>query len=222
MKGVSSAPDSSLGCSRGGASRYPDNGVALSESLVLPETLVASETELRITEALPIEEWAASLGVLDRASKCIQWWSGDLLRYGEQEYGAAAVSQFVTKLSHLKPESVRTYAWVCEKVPRERRRSDLTFAHHQAVARLSADEQVDALERAASYGWSKRMLTESLKEGFPEVDPYAPTDHRCPSCHFAWNGRPDPTKPQGVDPEKEKEPDYGTTGRCRDCAETAV
>ena len=54
----------------------------------------------------------------------------------------------------LTEQTVREYRYVATKVPTSRRLDGLGFGHHQAVASLDPDEQIELLEEAKEKGWT--------------------------------------------------------------------
>jgi hypothetical protein len=81
-----------------------------------------------------------------RVEQAAAWWLGDLLRderWDEgRKYATAAAA------TGLKIRRLYTFCWVARSVPRERRRRELSWSHHRAIARLPPGEQVDWLQRA--------------------------------------------------------------------------
>lgn len=80
----------------------------------------------------------------------IQWLIGDWLVYGQDvAWGDATL---LAEQFERNPHTFHNYMSVCRTVDISRRRDDLSFGHHEAVAKLSPDEQVQALAHAAKTG----------------------------------------------------------------------
>jgi hypothetical protein len=81
-------------------------------------------------------EAGRKLGALGRGG---QWWVGDWLVYGTfrwgQKYAEAA------RVTGYDSGSLRNMAWMASQFPPGRRRIELTWCHHAAVAGLSMAEQ---------------------------------------------------------------------------------
>jgi hypothetical protein len=56
------------------------------------------------------------------------------------------------------------YARVARRVPRSRRRTALSFTHHQLVAAMEPDEQEEWLDRAEANRWSVEEFRGALRE----------------------------------------------------------
>jgi hypothetical protein len=124
---------------------------------LLGESGAVTPTALTLTDPSPdfdrIEALARMLGRLHDASK---WWVADLLLYAEATFGEQA-SQ-VADATGRSPETLRRWLCVAERVPPVRRRTKLSFTHHELVAGCEAAEQREWLDRAEANGWSSRDL----------------------------------------------------------------
>jgi hypothetical protein len=78
--------------------------------------------------------------------KALRWWWGDWYAFGERKYGE--VSSQGEDLSGLSVKSLWNCTWVSNKVETSRRREDLPWAHHEAVAGLEPSEQDRLLDKA--------------------------------------------------------------------------
>ena len=124
--------------------------------------------------ALPYERFEAVCALLGQWHESIRFALGDAILLGEALYGEQAY-QAIESLG-LSEEGRREYARVSERVARSRRRKDLSWSHHRAVAALSPVEQKAWLRRAAEKDLSHHALREELREGEP---PAALTHCRC-------------------------------------------
>ena len=72
----------------------------------------------------------------------------------------------------LSYESLRNIVSVCTRVELSRRRDNLTFSHHEAVARLSPPEQSRWLDKAAEQGLTSkgpRAAVRAAAQGGPSL-----------------------------------------------------
>lgn len=115
----------------------------------------------------PIEQWAEVGHVLALMDRGLAFLIGDWLRYGEAAYGELAAQ--VIDARTWKPETVRNYVWLSEKVPMANRMLDhgLTVAHHQIIAALPPADQRRWLTAAAAADepWTVSRLRAAVRNG---------------------------------------------------------
>lgn len=138
----------------------------LQEAGVLPIGLTGLEftpSSVRVTDpAMTYERIEEAIGRVRLARDATAWWIGDLLRFAESRYGEKyAQAMDATGLSYGRLANVVS---TCERVAVDRRRDDLSFAHHEAVAALESADQSEWLETAARSSWSEAQLREALRE----------------------------------------------------------
>ena len=123
-----------------------------------------SDTSLEIDPAVSGKEYLNIWDGLKKISKAQPWWIGDAYLFGELNEGF----RFDTVFSHFRLEykkrTLRNIFYVCSKIPPSRRRDNLTFGHHQAVAPLEPNEQDYYLDWAQSGGYSVKALRQLIKE----------------------------------------------------------
>jgi hypothetical protein len=83
------------------------------------------------------------------------------LNYGER-FGDQAI-QAVAELD-FDPRTLINTKSIASRFPRERRRRDLSFNHHAAVAYLDPRRADDLLEQAAAEHWTVKELREATRE----------------------------------------------------------
>ncbi len=112
-------------------------------------------------EKLDRHGWIATGQRLGRISRCNQWWLGDWVRYGERKWGETYAE--AAKITGYDPRSLANMASIARAFEASRRRDDLTWSHHAAVAGLEAGEQDSWLNRAAGERMSVADLRIELR-----------------------------------------------------------
>ena len=92
---------------------------------------------------------------------------GDAIRLGEELYGEEAHQAL--ELLGLSEAGRQEYVRVSSRVPRSRRRRDLSWSHHRAVAALDPPEQKEWLKRASEEQLSHHALRDELRNGAAPV-----------------------------------------------------
>jgi len=121
-----------------------------------------SETGVEVRGEPPFEAWAATIAALQVTATSLPLWAGDLLNYGEAKYGQK-YSQFLDA-DIATYGTLRNWAWVTNKVPKERRIEGLTFTHYARVASLPAREQTAYLTKAADEELSASALEKLVRQ----------------------------------------------------------
>jgi len=101
--------------------------------------------------------------MLGRFHEAVRFAIGDAILIGEKLYGEE-VYQALEQL-HLSEDGRREYLRVSERVPRSRRRRDLSWSHHRAVAALEPAAQKEWLKRASEEGMSHAEMRDALRNG---------------------------------------------------------
>lgn len=101
--------------------------------------------------------------VLELAEQSLQFVIGDFLNYADGVFGEEA-SQLISE-SGWTESTQKVYQWVASKVPPQYRRSELTFLHHQIIAKLNTpEEQKLWLDRAVEGIDGRRWTVAELKK----------------------------------------------------------
>lgn len=174
-----------------------EGGVAFLREL--EERGMLTQTSLVLTDPdMPYEQYellAALFGSIHRSSA---FWIGDLLNFGEKIYGETYVQ--VADATGLSSSTCINYASVCHRVPSTRRRPELSFSSHEAVAKLEPGEQQQWLDAAVEKGWGREDLRHAMRAGetIPhaverfevDIDGYArmPIASLCPRCRALTDG----------------------------------
>ncbi len=111
--------------------------------------------------ALARHEWLMVGRRLGGISRCNQWWLGDWVRYGAEKWGEKYTQ--AAKITGYDPRSLANMASISAAFESSRRRDDLTWSHHVAVAALPEAEQELWLDRAAAENLSVADLRTELR-----------------------------------------------------------
>jgi hypothetical protein len=106
-------------------------------------------------------EWVAVGHRLGRISRCNQWWVGDWLRYGSSKWGERYVE--AARITGYDVRSLANMASIAASFDVSRRRENLTWSHHAAVAGLPHEEQDRWLDRASAERLSVADLRIELR-----------------------------------------------------------
>ncbi len=111
--------------------------------------------------SLSFEDWEADLtGFLIRQNS-LPWKLGACLAYGEEHFGEQFSQALPEEGYALK--SLKNYIWVHERVPLHVRRPELSWSHHQVIAKCDQALQVQWLERCVKGGWSLKEFRQQVK-----------------------------------------------------------
>lgn len=134
-----------------------------------PRTFQLTATGLTITGSPNFATWEHVGRLLYRANETVQWAIGDWWIYGETTYGDRA-KQVRERFAEQDDEQIdnflrrcRNVGWVARAIEPSRRRDDLTFSHHEAVAALEPEHQDPLLDQAVHEGWTVRELRERVQ-----------------------------------------------------------
>jgi hypothetical protein len=124
-----------------------------------------TEVALSIEPGMKFEHWERLVAALRRAERGIQWYLGDALNYGEQEYGEryAQVVDFHDK-TDIAIDTLRGYQWVAESVKDVVRKTSLPWSYHQAVAALKPKAQKEWLAKAEDESLTYRELKRAIEK----------------------------------------------------------
>lgn len=120
-------------------------------------------TGLLIPEGMTFEQWEEIGNSLAGIEQARQWWVGDWVNYGEARYGEKYTQAL--DATGLAYQTLMNAASVARKVEISRRRENLSWSHHEAVAKLDPAEQDRWLDRAASERLTRAEVRAALKPG---------------------------------------------------------
>jgi hypothetical protein len=146
-------------------------------ALALPAGVEIRPTGLYIPPGLALVQWVSIGWHLRMIDEALQWCWGDWLANGEIVYGET-YAQYAS-ISGKAEKTLQNIVYVCRAVEPSRRRENLSFGHHAAVASLEPNKQSQYLQIAEDNGWSVRELRECIKEDNGDDEPeYV----ECPTC----------------------------------------
>jgi len=106
------------------------------------------------------DEWERIGQFIRLTNHACQWWWGDWINYGDLVFGEASAQ--AVEATGWEPDTVRNYAWVAARVPRQNRDARLRFGMYQLLAKLGPDEQAVWVERCLENGWTRDELRKAL------------------------------------------------------------
>lgn len=101
---------------------------------------------------------------IQRAHKASGFWLADWMRYGESRKDWAKRLDQAVDATGLSAKTLKNVRAVGAIDP-SRRRDDVDFGLHEAVAGLPAADQTHWLEKAATGGWTVRDLRHAIQRG---------------------------------------------------------
>jgi site-specific DNA-methyltransferase (adenine-specific) len=105
---------------------------------------------LEFASGTTYEQWESDFKRLLVAERIIPWLVADALAYGEDVWGEDYAQALDT--SPYAYQTLANWSYVARRIPRERRRIDVPFTIHQAVAPLDPADQEAMLDRAQEEG----------------------------------------------------------------------
>lgn len=136
-----------------------------------------SRVGLRLPIDITRDQYEALGYALGEAHRAVQFAVGDYILEGEKLFGQDAY-QLQESLG-ISEEQRRQWVRVAERIPLERRRPELTWAHHREVAAQEPDDQDAWLEQAVANNWTKGEMVAHMK---PNGSAPEPRGANCPNC----------------------------------------
>jgi hypothetical protein len=106
------------------------------------------------------KQWEKAGEFIKRSHEAVQFWRGDWVNYGELNFDEW--SQHFDP-DELSSETLRNEKWVAQKVPPVRRRTGLSWTHHQLVAELEPEEQIEMLDMAERNTMSTAVFRKAVQ-----------------------------------------------------------
>lgn len=119
---------------------------------------------------LNAREWAEAGSRIGSVGRNIQWLLGDWIAYGNQNFGERYAR--ASKISGYDPQTLMNMVYVATRFSVSRRRENLSWSHHEALAALEAEDQDRWLDQAAQHRWSVsdlRMMLRASRKGEKEI-----------------------------------------------------
>ncbi|HEY0392510.1 MAG TPA: hypothetical protein VGC63_12435 [Solirubrobacterales bacterium] len=111
-------------------------------------------------------EWAAAGRRIGAVGRCIQWLLGDWIAYGNTKFGERYTR--ASKITGYDPQTLMNMVYVASRFSISRRRENLSWSHHEALASMDPSEQNRWLDEASEHRWSvldlRMMLRAARKE----------------------------------------------------------
>lgn len=139
------------------------------QQLVIPGAV--SATGLVLPENLSFEQWQDVCARIGMATKACLWWWGDALNYGEAKWGEMYAQAL--DASDYEYNTLSNAKQVAARFEITRRRVNLSFAHHEAVAYLAADQADALLDAAESEKQTRDELRRAVRRLRKTSDPSA-------------------------------------------------
>jgi hypothetical protein len=108
-----------------------------------------------------LAEWSSVGRRLGQVARCNQWWLGDWINYGNARFGERYSR--AAKLTGYDVQSLMNMVYVASRFAIYRRRENLSWSHHAALAALDQESQESWLERAAADHLSVADLRVELR-----------------------------------------------------------
>jgi hypothetical protein len=108
-----------------------------------------------------LAEWSAVGRRFGEIGRCSQWWLGDWIHYGNARFGERYTR--AVKLTGYDAQSLMNMVYVASRFEISRRRENLSWSHHAALAALDIDSQEYWLSRAGSDKMSVADLRTELR-----------------------------------------------------------
>jgi len=142
---------------------------------------------------LDLADWVSAGRNLGAMSRCSQWWLGDWIRYGNTKFGERYAR--AASITGYDAQTLMNMVYVASRFDISRRRENLSWSHHEALASLDEQAQEYWLDHAGESRLSvsdlrlelraarKRFRQEKEEEGGQEsADRYEADALVCPHC----------------------------------------
>lgn len=133
-----------------------------------------------------LEELEEIMTALSYFQDNLPWVWGDFVNKGQEVFGELFYQ--VLPDPSRTPKTLASWAFVCRRIPMDRRCFDVTFSHYKEVVKLPDVEQDVLLDMAEKERWSVARLREQVKGGSGES---ASRVRRvvCPKCGHEFEAR---------------------------------
>lgn len=135
-------------------------------AIILPATI--TPTAYIAPENMTYEEWFEACKTIGSVNRCSRWWAADILLWGEQRWGEE-YAQVADSLG-FDPQTLANLLWIARKFPPSRRRENLSFGHHEIVAKFTPEVQDVWLDLAEQHSLPIAKLKQAIKSKKPEEE----------------------------------------------------
>lgn len=146
---------------------------------------------------LDYPQWLAIGKRLGMLARCSQWWLGDWLLYGTRRWGERYTD--AANVTGYDVHTLRNMVYVASRFSLSRRRDNLTWSHHAAIASLPPEEQDGWLDQAVEKRFSvadlrlelrvaKRQLLRGAEGSGAKPAPKGLRAVVCPRCGLQLGG----------------------------------
>lgn len=115
---------------------------------------------LEIVGEPSFRQWEKAGEFINRSHEAVQFWRGDWLNYGELNFDQW--SQHFDP-DELSSETLRKEKWVAQRVSSVRRRTNLSWSHHETVAELEPEEQIEMLDMAEKNNMNRATFRKAVQ-----------------------------------------------------------
>lgn len=129
-------------------------------SIALPGIKLAEQALFYFAQPT-LEQWSEHGQFLNRCHGSLAWWIGDWFLAGHAWF-ADEVYKHVDQFS---PEALRKSVYVCSRIPPEHRKTTLSREHHEIVAHLPVESQIEWLDKAERAQLNPTELRASVRAG---------------------------------------------------------
>lgn len=117
---------------------------------------------------IDIHEWTTAGRRIGAVSRAIQWLLGDWIAYGNLKFGERYVR--ASRITGYDTQSLMNMVYVASRFSVSRRRENLSWSHHEAVAALDDEKQDYWLDQAFEHRWSVADLRMMLRSARRKED----------------------------------------------------
>lgn len=144
------------------------------------------------SQELDANEWASAGRRIGAVGRSVQWLLGDWITYGNERFGERYAR--ASRITGYDSQTLMNMVYVASHFAISRRRENLSWSHHEALAALELDEQDEWLDQAEEHRWSvsdlremlrlsrKRGLAEQAEVDVPEIEGATAPMVKCPRC----------------------------------------
>lgn len=142
-----------------------------------------TDSALVLPDDLTFDQWKLAGHTLRRMEGALRWWVGDWLRFGEDHF-KEEFSQEIKEATGLSIKSQQNAMWVAGAIPVERRRTDISWSHHEKIAGIKDTELADKLlESAATNEWTVNEFYGVVREARKQLKSNEPVAIPACICH---------------------------------------